>query len=93
METPPTISSGSPFYGISDDCVLTVPRGKRQAYIDGGWTEEIFKGGIVEDAGPGDANGDGRVSVTDIGVIVDIILGNDGGNAGARRVEPVVEPQ
>ena len=39
----------------------------------------------------GDANGDGSVTVTDIGVIVDIILGN--GNAGARKAEPVVEPQ
>ena len=40
-----------------------------------------------------DANGDGSVTVTDIGVIVDMILGIDNGNAGARRVEPVVEPQ
>jgi len=92
MDTPATLS-GNPFYGISKNCVLTVPRGKKDAYIAAGWTEEIFKGGIVEEAGPGDANGDGRVSVTDIGVIVDMILGNDGGNAGARRVEPVVEPQ
>ena len=92
METPFTLEA-SRFHNISSKCVLTVPAGKRQAYIDAGWTEAIFKGGIIEDVGPGDANGDGRVSVTDIGVIVDMILGIDNGNAGARRVEPVVEPQ
>ena len=45
----------------------------------------------------GDANGDGEVTVTDIGVIVDMILGNDanGGNYGnARRMtDDTVEPQ
>ena len=38
----------NPFSGISDDCVLTVPAGTRNAYITAGWTEDIFKGGIVE---------------------------------------------
>ena len=38
----------NPFSGISDDCVLTVPAGTRNAYIAAGWTEDIFKGGIVE---------------------------------------------
>ena len=38
------------FTGISDDCVLTVPTGTRNAYINAGWTEDIFKGGIVEAA-------------------------------------------
>ena len=38
----------SAFEGISDNCVLTVPRGTRDAYIAAGWTEEVFKGGVVE---------------------------------------------
>ena len=36
------------FYGLADACQLTVPYGTRDAYIAAGWTEEIFKGGIVE---------------------------------------------
>lgn len=36
------------FTGISEDCVLTVPFGTKEAYIAAGWTEEVFKGGIVE---------------------------------------------
>jgi len=39
-----------------------------------------------------DANGDGEVTVTDIGVIVDIILGQNG-NASARKMENMPEPQ
>lgn len=31
-----------------DNCVLTVPAGTKDAYISAGWTEEVFKGGIVE---------------------------------------------
>ena len=38
------------FQNISEECVLTVPRGTRQAYLDMGWTEEFFKGGVVEEA-------------------------------------------
>ena len=37
-----------------------------------------------------DANGDGSVTVTDIGVIVDKILGT---NASSRKMEQVLEPQ
>jgi hypothetical protein len=36
------------FKNISSKCVLTVPYGKRAAYIAKGWTTKIFKGGIVE---------------------------------------------
>ena len=39
---------------------------------------------------PGDANGDGQITVTDIGVIVDIILGKTPANA---RKQKVVEPE
>ena len=60
--------------GISDQCVLTVPKGKRQAYIDKGWSEDVFKGGIVEAAPDADVNGDGQVSISDAVIIVDEIL-------------------
>lgn len=39
---------------------------------------------------PGDANGDGQITVTDIGVIVDIILGKTPANA---RKQQEAEPQ
>ena len=62
------------FGSISADCVLTVPYGTRQAYIDAGWTEDIFKGGIVE-APEYDANGDGQTTITDVTRLVDKIIG------------------
>ena len=37
------------FFNISSDCVLTVPIGTKDAYIAAGWTEEVFRGGIIED--------------------------------------------
>lgn len=36
------------FDHIGGECTLTVPHGTRDAYIAAGWTEEIFKGGIME---------------------------------------------
>ena len=39
----------------------------------------------------GDANGDGQVTVTDIGVIVDMILGKS--TAGSRKMKQEEEPQ
>ncbi|MCR5433691.1 MAG: leucine-rich repeat protein [Bacteroidaceae bacterium] len=40
------------FNGISAKCTLTVPAGTRDAYIAAGWTENVFKGGIVEEVAP-----------------------------------------
>ncbi len=37
------------FGKISSDCMLIVPAGIRDAYIAAGWTEDVFKGGVVED--------------------------------------------
>ena len=48
IETPFAFGS-SAFYGISNDCVLTVPKGTRDAYLVRGWTESVFKGGVVEE--------------------------------------------
>lgn len=47
VETP-FVFGNNAFTGISTDCVLTVPRDTRNAYIEAGWTEDVFQGGIVE---------------------------------------------
>ena len=47
METPFALGSDA-FINIGSSCVLTVPYGTRDAYIAAGWTEDIFKGGVVE---------------------------------------------
>ena len=36
------------FDNISNDCVLYIPNGTKDTYIAAGWTEDVFKGGIVE---------------------------------------------
>ena len=45
IETP---FSCDAFYAIADNCTLTVPAGTKAAYIEAGWTESVFKGGIIE---------------------------------------------
>ena len=47
IETPFTFGSNA-FKNVSSTCVLTVPEGTRDAYIAAGWTENVFKGGVVE---------------------------------------------
>jgi hypothetical protein len=44
----PFVFGKDAFKNISPKCVLTVPYGKRAAYIAAGWTTDVFKGGIVE---------------------------------------------
>lgn len=46
-DVPPTLGRNA-FKNISPTCVLTVPYGRRAAYLAAGWTEDIFKGGIRE---------------------------------------------
>jgi len=36
------------FEDVSPKCVLMVPYGEKEHYIEAGWTTEVFKGGIVE---------------------------------------------
>ena len=44
---------GSDAFGnIASTCTLSVPYGTRDAYIAAGWTEDVFKGGVVEEAAP-----------------------------------------
>ncbi len=47
IETPFAFGIGA-FTDVSSTCVLTVPKGTRDAYIAAGWTESVFKGGVVE---------------------------------------------
>ena len=49
METPCTLEENT-FDNIPEDCVLYVPAGTKAAYIAKGWTEDVFKGGIIEAA-------------------------------------------
>ena len=44
----PFVFGSSAFSNIASTCTLTVPAGTRDAYIATGWTEDVFKGGIVE---------------------------------------------
>ena len=73
MPEPFAISTAN--IGLINNCVLTVPYGKRQAYIDAGWTESIFKGGVVEDKSQFDVNRDSSVSIADVTTLVNVILG------------------
>ena len=36
------------FLSIPSDCTLLIPNGTRDAYIAAGWTEELFKRGVIE---------------------------------------------
>ncbi|MBQ9665784.1 MAG: leucine-rich repeat protein [Bacteroidaceae bacterium] len=69
----------SAFNYISSDCVLTIPHGTKDAYIAAGWTEDIFKGGIVEEPA---ISTDEQLSVSEAAtapgktVSVDILLEN-----------------
>lgn len=68
------------FEDISPNCVLYVPKGTRDAYIAAGWTEEVFRGGIVEiDGGDDirekmDVNGDNDVNTADVTAIYNYII-------------------
>ena len=46
-DVPPAMGRDA-FRDVSPTCVLTVPDGRTQAYRAAGWSEEVFKGGIVE---------------------------------------------
>ena len=75
------------FNQIPSSCVLYVPAGTRDAYIAKGWTEEVFKGGVIEmpenidfaDANVKalcvanwDTNGDGELSMSEAAAVTDL---------------------
>ena len=75
MQEPFEITTAN-IQGLPNNCILTVPRGKRQTYIDAGWTTDIFKGGIIEEetTNVGDVNGDGSVNISDVTALIDYLL-------------------
>ena len=75
---PPTITHSGGIGMYNANCRLIVPAGTREAYIQAGWTEDIFRNGVVEEekSNDGDVDCDGKVSVSDVTKLVDIILGN-----------------
>ena len=82
------------------ETIIPVPAPSKGGYTFCGWSEipetmpdhdVIITGTFIENTYlPGDANGDGQITVTDIGVIVDIILGKTPANARKQQEE---EPQ
>lgn len=49
IQEPFAVSSSTfNFYNTYNTCKLIVPAGTRDAYIAKGWTESVFKGGVVE---------------------------------------------
>lgn len=62
--TTPCAFGDQVFYNLAN-CKLYVPMGTKQAYIDAGWTTDIFKGGIIEES-EYDLNNDHKVDVMDV---------------------------
>ncbi len=73
MDVPARYESHT-FLDVNSTYKLFVPEGKKQAYIDAGWTENVFKGGIYE-IPEYDANGDGQTTIVDVTRLVDKIVG------------------
>ena len=88
-------------YSLQEGKTITPePAPSKEGFTFSGWSEipETMPDHDVAVTGsfiantylPGDANGDGKITVTDIGVIVDIILGKTPANA---RKQQEVEPE
>jgi len=83
------------------EAITPVPAPTKEGFTFSGWSEipETMPDHDVTVTGtfiantylPGDANGDGQITVTDIGVIVDIILGKT--TVGSRKMQQETEPQ
>ena len=88
-------------YSLQEGKTITQePAPSKEGFTFSGWSEipatmpdhdVTITGTFIENTYlPGDANGDGQITVTDIGVIVDIILGKTPANA---RKQQEVEPE
>ncbi len=89
-------------YSLQEGKTITPePAPSKGGYTFSGWSEipetmpdhdVTITGTFIENIYlPGDANGDGQITVTDIGVIVDIIQGKT--TAGSRKMQHEVDPQ
>ena len=78
MNPTPTTYNYNWFGGqtIQPNCTLVVPNGKKQDYINAGWTEDIFKA-VVELPSKFDVNEDGKVTIADVTKLVNKILGKE----------------
>ena len=65
----PFAFGNSAFLNIPSTCTLTVPYGTRDAYIAAGWTEDVFKGGIIEAAANSDFDGYVSVGEEDVDIV------------------------
>ncbi|MBQ5465853.1 MAG: dockerin type I repeat-containing protein, partial [Muribaculaceae bacterium] len=79
---PAVITSGvyDTFEGVDkDNCILYVPKGSLQTYwAASGWNEFTHIEEYEPESGQplkGDVNGDGKVNVSDISTLINIILG------------------
>ncbi len=85
--TIPFIFGSYAFDNIGSNCTLTVPSGTKAAYIAAGWTEDVFKGGIMESSSNitfvdsnvkaicvanWDTNEDGELSEAEAAVVTDL---------------------
>ena len=89
-------------YSLQEGKTITPePAPSKGGYTFSGWSEipetmpdhdVTITGTFIENTYlPGDANGDGMITITDIGVIVDMILGKT--TAGSRKMQQEVDPQ
>ena len=89
----PFLLDGTAFARIDGTCVLYVPKGTRDAYIEKRWNENIFMGGIKEmdEAGISTTTADARLAsvrkVLDSGRITIITPGNRRYSIGGNSIE------
>ena len=61
----PFVFGYTAFSGIGGEAVLIVPQGTRDAYLAKGWTEDVFRGGVVERTGTNEVS----ISIADYATI------------------------
>lgn len=72
--TPPAITGSTFYYGSYEQGVLYVPRASIEAYQNTELWEVFVDIRAIEDIKFGDTNNDGRVSISDVTLIIDYLL-------------------